>query len=85
MPTVEELENALQALKSEVAGLKKNLECLEGQYKDMKQKVQNVHAELFLDEAMAQGPDKVVRMRTTIKGVVKKLAQVVAQASQNKH
>ena len=80
MPTVEELETELQALRSEVSGLKKLYQAQEAEMKGLRQRVQNVHAELFLDEAMAQGPDKIVRMRTTIRGVVKALSQAFAEA-----
>lgn len=60
--------------------LQKRVEVLEQTNDFLTQQAKNFNSELFLDEAMAEYPDKTIRKRTTIKGTVKIISTALIMA-----
>lgn len=64
--------------------LEKKIHALESENGKLQQRIQNLEAEVFLDEVMAQFPDKVLRKRTTMRGTVQKMALALMAKDQPK-
>lgn len=74
----------LQELTGLVSKMEKRVQALERENGILKQRVDNFHAEIFLPEVMAMYPDKTMRKRTTMKGVVDSIIQVINNKPKSK-
>ena len=60
-----------------VFSLEKRIHTLESENGKMKEVLNNLQAEMFLAEVNAQYPDGVIRKRTTMKGVLDNIINVI--------
>lgn len=79
--TDKDLKSHMTQIVNKLGQLEKRIHILESENGRILQLLQNFQTELFLNEATALYPDKVLRKRKTLKGVVSALAQAMASSS----